>query len=164
MQGDLQAKTPPRSLRNTRPCVSRCSRYDDLRHRGRGRRLGRHLGLGCLLRGPGRDSGPEGTSLIVHLLFTLSGHFGLQFRLARKFSIRLLAQASFVEILLLHRVEDRTELRCETIRKSSTTVRDDRRLTEPVCVNGSHLCHVLLGGEDKFMIDDICWGICGLRL
>ena len=52
--------------------------------------------------------------LSVHPLFTLSGHFGLQFRLARELSVRLFAQAPFVEILLLHRVENRTELRCET--------------------------------------------------
>lgn len=59
--------------------------------------------------------GQSDTSLIVHSLFTLSSHFGLQFRLARELSIRLFAQAPFVEILLLHRVEDRTEFRCETV-------------------------------------------------
>ena len=114
MRGDLQAETSTWSLRNAGTSVSGRSWYDNLGHRGRGRCFGRYLGFGCLLRGPGRGSGPGGVSLIVHLLFTLSSHFGLQFRLARELSIRLFAQAPFVEILLLYRVEDRTELRCET--------------------------------------------------
>ena len=97
----------------------------------------------------------------MHLLFTLSSHFGLQFRLARELSVRLFAQAPFIEILLLHRVEDRTELRCETeLGDSDSPLRNDRRLTEPVCVNGSHLRHVLLGSKDKFVIDDVCRGVC----
>ena len=99
--------------------------------------------------------------LSVHLLFALSSHFGLQFRLARELSVRLFAQAPFVEILFLHRVEDRTELRCEIgLGGFSLPLRNDRRLTQPVCVNGSHLRHVLLGSEDKFVIYDICRGVC----
>jgi hypothetical protein len=33
-------------------------------------------------------------------------------------------------------------------------------LTEPIRIDRSHLRHVLLGGKDKFMIDDIGWGVC----
>ena len=22
------------------------------------------------------------------------------------------------------------------------------------------MCHILLGGKDEFVIDDICWGVC----
>lgn len=61
----------------------------------------------------GRNQGLSNLLLIVHPLFTLSSHLGLQFRLAREFTVSLFAQASLVKILLLHRVEHRTELRYE---------------------------------------------------
>ena len=48
------------------------------------------------------NQGQNNVFLIDHLLFTLSSHFGFQFRLARELSICSFAQASFVEILLLH--------------------------------------------------------------
>jgi len=59
MRNDLQTKASPWSLRNTGACVFRCSWYNDLGHRGRGRCLGRHLGLGRLLREPERQLGLE---------------------------------------------------------------------------------------------------------
>ena len=158
---DLQAETSAWGLRSVGACVSGCTWYNDLGHCRRGRRLGCYLGFCCLLRGPGRESAPKwhiaDCALTVHVVEPS--------RTPIPPCVRILDLPSCAGLfrrnssLSPSRRQNRAPLK-NHIRKFSTPPRIGMRLTEPVCVNGSHLRHVLLRSEDKFVIDDICRGVC----
>ena len=143
--------------------MSRSSWYDDLGYRGRGRRLGRHLGFGCLLRGPGKVLGLEWRIANRAPTVRVVEPFRTPIPpCARTLYPPFCADPSRRNFSLsLSRRQNQAPLR-NRVKEFPTLLRNDRRLTKPVCVNGGHLRHVFLGSKDKFMIDDICWGVCGV--